>query len=72
MEIMEYQKAAKYPDEEAPYGKRALPHQGWYDQMNTEGNQVLLFYSLFGKISGYKIFIRNTFRKFTGFFQDIL
>jgi len=39
-----------------------------YDQMHTEGEQVLLFYSLLGKFCGYKIFIRNTFRKFTGFF----
>ena len=68
MEIQSYQKAAKYLDEEAPYGKRALPHQGWDDQMHTEGNQVLLFYGLLGKICGYKIFIRNTFRELTGFF----
>lgn len=40
--------------------------------MHTEGKRVLLFYSLFGKFCGYKSFIRNTFRKLTGFFQDIL
>ena len=40
--------------------------------MHREGKRGLLFYSLFGKFCGYKSFIRNTFRKLTGFFQDIL
>lgn len=40
--------------------------------MHREGKRGLLFYSLFSKFCGYKSFIRNTFRKLTGFFQDIL